>query len=100
MPAQAFDDEYKDGVLLKRTARTVSDAELRWQAAQARLIAGRGQLRQIRTQAQAAADASATLTLVQLTNQFRTLCGAVATLTQTLMDIELMIAWQQDDGAD
>lgn len=40
------------------------------------------------------------LDVVQLTSQFRTLCGGVATLAQTLMDIELVMSWQQDDGQD
>ena len=90
-------DAYANGTF---TPRTVTPSEQRATAAQARLVQGRTQLRKIRTQAQAASDASTALTLVQLTSQFRQLAGAVATLAQTLMDIELMMAWQQDDGGD
>lgn len=90
-------DSYANGTF---TPRTVTPSEQRAQVAQARLVQGRAQLRAIRTQAQAAADSTTALTLVQLTNQFRQLVGAVATLTQTLMDIELVMAWQQDDGSD
>ena len=90
-------DSYANGTF---APRTLTLSEQRATAATARLVQGRAQLRAIRTQAQAAADASTALTLLQLTNQFRTLCGAVATLTQTLMDIELVMAWHQDDGGD
>lgn len=100
MPTIELDEVFKDGVKISSVQRTVSGVELRSRAAYARLVAGRTQLRQIRTQAQAAADSATALTLVQITAQFRTLCGGVATLAQTLMDIELMMAWQQDDGAD
>ena len=87
-----------DGVKLSETSIVVSDAELRLQAAYTRLVQGRAQLRQVRTQAQAASDATSTLTLAQLTTQFRQLAGAVAILAQTLMDIELVLAHQDDDG--
>lgn len=100
MPEIAQDEVFQNGVLLSRTPRTVTDAEIRARNAEQRLRAGRAQLRTIRTQAQAAADSATALTLVQLTTQFRTLCGAVATLAQTLMDIELITAWHQHDGQD
>ena len=90
-------DSYANGTF---APRTLTLSEQRATAATARLVRGRAQLRAIRAQAQAAADSTTALTLVQLTNQFRQLVGAVATLTQTLMDIELVMAWQQDDGSD
>jgi hypothetical protein len=100
MPETVQDEVFLNGALVSRTPRTVSDAELRVRAATQRLINGRAQLRQIRNQAQTAADATATLTLAQLTGQFRQLAGAVAVLSQTLMDIELVLAYQQDDGSE
>ena len=100
MPEIAQDEVYKDGVLQSRAPRTAPDIEIRARDAEQRLRAGRTQLRTIRTQAKAAADSGAALTLVQLTNQFRQLAQAVAIEAQTLMDIELMLAWHQDDGQD
>ena len=41
---------------------------------------------------------AAALKLTQLTNQFRQLAQAVAILAQHQLDIELVMAWQQDDG--
>lgn len=87
-----------EGVKIFETSAVVTDAELRRDAAIDRLIQGRTQLRQIRNQAQTAADSTASLTLSQLTTQFRQLAGAVSTLAQTLMDIELVLGHQQDDG--
>ena len=94
---QLFDGR---GNVLTSTPRTVPDVNIRARNAVGRLVAGRTQLRAIRTQAQAAADASTALTLVQLTNQFRQLAQAVAILAQHQLDIELVMAWQQDDGQD
>lgn len=82
------------------TPRVLSAAEIRATQAIQRLTQGRAQLRQIRNQAQAASDATGGLTLAQLTTQFRQLAGAVAILAQTLMDVELVLAHQQDDGSD
>lgn len=100
MPEIVFDEEYQNGQLVRRVERTVPDSALRARAAQTRLTQGRAALRQIRTQAQTASDATGALTLAQLTTQFRQLAGATATLTQTLMDIELILAFQQDDGTE
>lgn len=80
--------------------RVLPPDEQRQRDAVRRLTSGRAQLRQIRNQAQAASDATGGLTLAQLTTQFRQLAGAVATLAQALMDIELVLAHQQDDGSD
>lgn len=90
-------DIYSGGVF---TPRVLSPDEQRRLAAIARLTTGRTQLRQVRTQAQAASDATGALTLAQLTAQFRTAMGGVAILAQTLMDVELILAFQQDDGSD
>jgi hypothetical protein len=100
MPQTRQYQVFQNGVLISSTPYDVSDAQLRGEAAVARLIQGRSLLRQIRTQAQAASDATGALTLAQLTTQFRQLAGAVATLAQTLMDVELVLALQQDDGSD
>ena len=100
MPETAFDEVFQNGVKLSSTPRTVTDAEIRARNAEQRLRAGRTQLRAIRTQAQAAADSAAALTLAQLTSQFRQVCAGFGVLAQTLMDIELIMAWQQDDGQD
>lgn len=80
--------------------RVLPPDEQRMRDAIRRLTSGRAQLRQIRVQAQAASDAPGPLTLAQLTTQFRQLAGAVATLAQTTMDVELVLAYQQDDGAE
>lgn len=94
---QLFDGR---GNVLTSTPRTVPNVDIRARNAVGRLVAGRTQLRAIRTQAQAAADASTALTLVQLTTQFRKMAQAVAIETQTLMDIVRIMEWQQDDGQD
>ena len=100
MPETRHIETYRDGLLLSRTPYEVPDAQLRAEAAERRLRDGRAQLRAIRQQAAAARDATGALTLVQLTAQHRQLAGAVATLAQTLMDLEMVMAVQQDDGAD
>lgn len=100
MPETRQRQHFQNGVLISSTPYEVSDAQLRLDAAIARLVAGRSQLRQIRNQAQAASDATGGLTLAQLTTQHRQLAGAVAVLAQTLMDVELVLAHQQDDGVE
>lgn len=100
MPQTRLSQVWKDGVKIDETSYTVTDAQLRGETAQQRLVSGRTQLRQIRTQAQAASDATGALTLAQLTTQFRQIAGAVAILAQTLMDVELVLALHQDDGSD
>lgn len=98
MPQSRPHQHFKDGVLIGTTPRTVQDDQLRAEAAIDRLVTGRNQLRAIRAQSQAFADGVSALTLAQLTTASRQLAGAVATLTQTLMDIELIAAYQADDG--
>lgn len=98
MPQNRPIQHFQNGVLIGQTPFTVQDDELRRDAALTRLITGRAQLRAIRNTAQNAADSNAVLTLVQLTSQFRQLAGAVAILSQTIMDIELIAAHQEDDG--
>jgi len=100
MPQIDFDEVFQNGVKLSSTPRTVTDAERRARNAEQRLRAGRTQLRTIRDSAQAAANSTTTLTLAQLTSQFRQVCAGFGVLVQTLMDIELITAWQQDDGQD
>lgn len=96
MPETAFDEVYENGVLKSRQQRTVSDAEIRARDAEQRLRTGRATLRQIRTQAQSLTTTNAVLTV----NQTRQLMQALVTVAQTLMDLELVLAWQPDDGAD
>lgn len=100
MPENRPIQHFQNGVLIGTTPLTIQDAQLRSEAAERRLVAGRNQLRQIRIMAQNASDATGALTLVQLTTQFRQLAGALAVLAQTLMDLELVMAVNQDDGSD
>lgn len=100
MPETRQKQDFVNGVLIDSTPYEVGDAQLRTEAATARLVAGRAQLRQLRNQAQSASNAAGGLTLAQLTAQHRQLAGAVAILAQTLMDVELVLAYQQDDGAE
>ena len=98
MPRSQPIQNYKDSVLISSTPFTVQDDEIRRDAALTRLVTGRAALRALRVQSQAFSDGVSVLTLAQLTTAARQLAGAVATLTQTLMDIELIAAHQQDDG--
>lgn len=98
MPQQIPIRNFKDSVLQTTDAFTRQDDEVHKDAALQRLIAGRSQLRAIRVQSQAFSDGVAVLTLAQLTTAARQLAGAVANLTQTIMDIEIVAAYQEDDG--
>ena len=92
--------EHYDGAgnLIGTTPLTIQDDQLRVEAAIARLKAGRSQLRAIRNQSQTFADGVGALTLAQLTTASRQLAGAVAVLAQTLMDVEIVAAYNDDDG--
>lgn len=85
---------------VSRVTRVLTPLEVRANAAEARLRAGRATLRATQQQAQTFADGAGALTLAQLTNTARQLAGGIALLAQTLMDIELMLAYQQDDGVE
>lgn len=100
MPETRFRETYQDGRLITRTAYEVADAELRRDAAEARLRSSRAAVRQARQAARTFADASGPLTAAQLTTASRQLAASVALLSQTLMDVELLLAWQEDDGAE
>lgn len=86
------------GNLIGTTPLTIQDNQLRAEAAIARLVNGRSQLRDIRNQSQTFSNGSGALTLAQLTVASRQMAGAVAVLTQTLMDIEIVAAYNEDDG--
>ena len=100
MPETRQQQNFVNGVLVSSTPYQVSDAQLRGEAAIARLINGRTQLRQIRDQAQAASSGGAFANLAAASTAIRQIAGAVNVLAQTLMDLELIAAYQQDDGSD
>lgn len=85
-------------MLVREGQLDIPDREVRADAAILRLASGRAQLRQIRQQAAAASNATGALTQAQLTAQHRQMAGAVERLAQTLMDVELVLAHQEDDG--
>jgi hypothetical protein len=86
MPETAYDEEYRDGVLIKRTQRTVSDAEILRRDAPARLRAQYSALRQWSQDAAAVAAAGGTPTAAQqraLFDRFGKLCDGLADLLIT-----------------
>ena len=68
----------------------------RYAAAVRRLTKGRARLRQIAQQADALSTTSAALTVAQT----RQLAAAIRDLTRTILDTELVLARQADDGQD
>lgn len=100
MPGVTFDDEYKDGVLIKRTQRIVPDSDLRATAAAARLISSRARLQQIRDVANANSGGGAFANLAAASAAIRAIAGGMADLAQNILDLELIAAYQQDNGSD
>lgn len=90
-------DTYSGGVF---TPRVPSVTEQRAAAATARLISSRARLQQIRDQAQAASTGGAFATLAAASTAIRQIAGAVADLAQNILDLELVAAYQQDNGSD
>lgn len=95
-PTQHFDGS---GNLIGTTPRTVQDDQLRAEAAIDRLVTGRNQLRAIRVQSREfVINNPGTLTPAQLSAVARQIATAIADLAQAIMDIELVGAYQEDDG--
>lgn len=90
-------DTYNAGVF---TRRVLSAAEQRASAAQVRLITSRARLQQIRDQAAANATGGAFASLATASTAIRLIAGAVADLAQNILDLELIAAYQQDNGSD
>ena len=90
-------DTYNAGVF---TRRVPSAAELRAIAAQARLITSRARLQQIRDQAAANATGGAFASLATASTAIRLIAGGIADLAQNILDLELIAAYQQDNGSD
>jgi hypothetical protein len=83
MPEQAFDEEYENGVLKKRTQRTISDAEIQRRDAPTRLRTSYNALRQWSIDAAAVSAAGGTPTAAQLRalfDRFGKLCDGLADL--------------------
>lgn len=87
MPEQAFDEVFKNGQLVSRTPRTVSDAEIQRRDAPARLRNAYSALRTWSTDADAYAAAYDTMTAAQrqaaqkqLFTRFGRLCDGLADL--------------------
>lgn len=90
-------DTYSAGVFAPRVA------PLGWRraaAATTRLINGRPRLQQIRDQAAAASSGGAFANLAAASTAIRQIAGALADLSQNILDLELVAAWQQDNGQD
>lgn len=90
-------DTYSAGVFAPRVA---PPSKLRAVAAAARLINGRPRLQQIRDQAAAASSGGAFASLAAASTAIRLIAGALADLAQNILDLELVAAYQQDNGSD
>lgn len=90
-------DTYNAGVF---TRRVPSAAELRAAAAAQRLITSRARLQQIRDQAAANATGGVFASLATASTAIRLIAGGIADLAQNILDLELLAAYQQDNGAD
>ena len=90
-------DSYNAGVF---TPRVISAMEQRAQNATQRLINSRARLQQIRDQAQAASSGGAFASLATASTAIRQIAGALADLAQNILDLELIAAYQQDNGSD
>lgn len=81
------------------TPRVPTPTEARYAAAVARLVGGRPQLRALRDQA--TANTGITIANVaQAQTAIRQIAVGMATLAQNILDLELVAAYQQDDGSD
>lgn len=90
-------DTYNGGIF---TARAVSASEQRATAAAARLISSRARLQQIRDTAAAASTGGAFVSLAAASTAIRALAGGMADLSQNILDLELVAAYQADNGAE
>lgn len=90
-------DAYNGSVF---TPRVLSVTEQRAALAQTRLINGRARLQQIRDQAAAASTGGAFASLATASTAIRQIAGALADLAQNILDLELIAAYQQDNGSD
>lgn len=90
-------DTYSAGVFAPRVP---TPTKARYAAAVARLINGRPRLQQIRDQAAAASSGGAFANLAAASTAIRQIAGALADLSQNILDLELVAAWQQDNGQD
>lgn len=90
-------DSYNAGVF---TPRVISVSEQRAAAARTRLINGRDRLQQIRNQAATASSGGAFASLATASAAIRQIAGALADLTQNILDLELIAAYQDDNGSD
>lgn len=90
-------DTYSAGVF---TPRQKTVLETRADAAAQRLISSRARLQAIRDQAQSASTGGAFASLAAASTAIRALAGGVADLAQNILDLELVAAYQQDNGTD
>lgn len=88
MAETAQDEVYKDGVLILRTPRTVSDAEIQRRDAPARLRNAYAALRTMSTQAGAIANAGSNPTQAQI----KALFGSFGQVCDGLADLLLQMA--------
>lgn len=95
--AVAIGDSYSGGVF---TPRVPSVAETRAASAQQRLVSSRARLQQIRDQAAAASSGGAFANLAAASTAIRQIAGGMADLAQNILDLELIAAYQQDNGSD
>lgn len=83
MPRTDYDDEYRDGVLIRRVERLVSDAEIARQEAPQRLRQAYATLRQWQQDAQSVAEQGGNVSQAQikaLFHRFGILCDRLADL--------------------
>lgn len=90
-------DSYNAGVF---TPRVVTAQEVRANAAAARLISSRARLQQIRDVGAAQSSGGAFASLAAASTALRTIAGALSDLAQNILDLELVAAYQQDNGSD
>jgi hypothetical protein len=80
--------------------RVPTPSEVRASLAGGRLLSSRARLQQIRDQAAANATGAAFANLTTASTAIRLLAGAMADLAQNILDLELIAAYQQDNGTD
>lgn len=90
-------DTFSGGIF---TPRVPSVTEQRASLAAARLISSRARLQQIRDVAAANSTGGAFASLATASSAIRAIAGGMADLAQNILDLELVAAYQQDNGAD
>ena len=90
-------DSYNGSVF---TPYVPSVAETRAAAAATRLVNSRARLQQIRDQAFAASSGGAFPSLAAASTAIRQIAGGMADIAQNILDLELVAAYQQDNGVD